>query len=83
MLVNEWLIPCNSMFLSQLCHSTSGMMFWPWAWLGVPAAHVLDAWVFSTPSSNVRRVFVGAQAVPDRRAELAPGFVQAMASLVS
>jgi formimidoylglutamate deiminase len=53
------------------------------ALLGVPAAHVLDAWVFSTPSSNVRRVFVGAQAVPDRRAELAPGFVQAMASLLS
>jgi len=26
---------------------------------------------------------VGGQAVPDRRAELAPGFVQAMASLVS
>jgi len=26
---------------------------------------------------------VGAQAVPDRRAELAPGFVQAMASLLS
>jgi hypothetical protein len=44
---------------------------------------VLDAWVFSTPSSTVRRVFVGAQAVPDRRAELAPGFVQAMASLLS
>jgi formimidoylglutamate deiminase len=53
------------------------------ALLGLPASHVLDAWVFSTPSSPARRVFVGGQAVPDRRAELAPGFVQAMASLVS
>ncbi len=53
------------------------------ALLGVPAAHVLDAWVFSTPSSPARRVFVGGRAVPDRRNELAPGFVQAMASLVS
>ena len=53
------------------------------ALLGIPASHVLDAWVFSTPSSSARRVFVGGQAVPDRRAELAPGFVQAMASLVS
>ena len=53
------------------------------ALLGLPASHVLDAWVFSTPSSPARRVFVGGQAVPDRREELAPGFVQAMASLVS
>jgi len=53
------------------------------ALLGLPASHVLDAWVFSTPSSPARRIFVGGQAVPDRRAELAPGFVQAMASLVS
>ena len=53
------------------------------ALLGLPASHVLDAWVFSTPSSPVRRVFVGGQAVPDRREELAPGFVQAMASLLA
>ena len=53
------------------------------ALLGLPASHVLDAWVFSTPSSPARRVLVGGRAVPDRRNELAPGFVQAMASLVS
>lgn len=49
------------------------------ALLGVPATHVLDAWVFSTPSSPARQVFAGGRLVPDQRSELARGFIQAMA----
>lgn len=53
------------------------------ALLGMPVAHMLDAWVFSTPSSPARRVVVGGQAVPNRRTEWARDFGLAMASLVN
>lgn len=48
---------------------------------GIPSNHLLDAWVFSSPSAGVAATYVAGREVPRKQGEWQHGFVSAMRDL--
>ena len=48
---------------------------------GIPSDHLLDAWVFSSPSAGIAATYVAGREVPQIQGEWQRGFVSAMRDL--